>query len=140
MIEKGDNGSELPALLRKMLIEQADDLKRILPILKMQAMEPCRCQIPPFLSFCRSRRSAYLWNQQENSKGLFWKAWQETGRSSREYPQLTIPWNSTSMQGNRIRPVLNEHRPFHVHPPAFRSYLNTHLTCAKISKSATQEN
>ncbi|ANT63991.1 hypothetical protein [Prosthecochloris sp. CIB 2401] len=36
MIEKGDNGSELPALLRKMLIEQADDLKRILPILERQ--------------------------------------------------------------------------------------------------------
>ncbi len=35
--EKGDNGSELPALLRKMLIEQADDLKRILPILEKQA-------------------------------------------------------------------------------------------------------
>ncbi len=34
--EKGDRGSELPALLRKMLIEQADDLKRILPILERQ--------------------------------------------------------------------------------------------------------
>ena len=35
--EKSDNGSKLPALLRKMLIEQADDLKRILPILERQA-------------------------------------------------------------------------------------------------------
>ncbi|MBL6956379.1 MAG: aminopeptidase N [Chlorobium phaeobacteroides] len=34
--EKGTNGSELPALLRKQLIEQADDLKRILPILEKQ--------------------------------------------------------------------------------------------------------
>ena len=37
--EKGDRGSELPALLRKMLIEQADDLKRILPILEKQQTE-----------------------------------------------------------------------------------------------------
>jgi len=36
LAEKGDNGSELPALLRKLLIEQADDLKRILPILERQ--------------------------------------------------------------------------------------------------------
>lgn len=34
--QKGSNGSGLPALLRKMLIEQADDLKRILPILEKQ--------------------------------------------------------------------------------------------------------
>ncbi|NEX15019.1 MAG: aminopeptidase N [Prosthecochloris sp.] len=34
--EEGTNGSELPALLRKQLIEQADDLKRILPILEKQ--------------------------------------------------------------------------------------------------------
>ncbi len=34
--EKGKNGGDLPALLRKMLIEQADDLKRVLPILEKQ--------------------------------------------------------------------------------------------------------
>ncbi|ACD90394.1 aminopeptidase N [Chlorobium limicola DSM 245] len=33
---KSSNSSGLPALLRKMLIEQADDLKRILPILEKQ--------------------------------------------------------------------------------------------------------
>jgi len=34
--EKDKKGDELPALLRKQLIEQADDLKRILPILEKQ--------------------------------------------------------------------------------------------------------
>ncbi len=34
--KKRTNGGELPALLRKLLIEQADDLKRILPVLEKQ--------------------------------------------------------------------------------------------------------
>ena len=37
--EKDKKGDELPALLRKQLIEQADDLKRILPILEKQQAE-----------------------------------------------------------------------------------------------------
>ncbi|ASQ91468.1 aminopeptidase N [Prosthecochloris sp. GSB1] len=34
--EKDKNGGDLPALLRKLLIEQADDLKRVLPIMEKQ--------------------------------------------------------------------------------------------------------
>ncbi|UZJ38778.1 hypothetical protein [Prosthecochloris sp. SCSIO W1103] len=34
--KKDSDGGELPTLLRKLLIEQADDLKRILPILEKQ--------------------------------------------------------------------------------------------------------
>ena len=34
--KKDSDGGELPALLRKLLIEQADDLKRILPIMEKQ--------------------------------------------------------------------------------------------------------